>query len=373
MSRIDVLYRVTADAASIEARATAIAVEQSVEMPVSAIDDPYVLSSVVGRVDDIRDCRGGRYEVRIALAVATTGLEAGQLMNMLFGNASLLDGVELIDARFPDEVLRAFGGPRAGLAGLRARVGAARRALTASALKPQGLSPDRLASVARSFALGGLDYLKDDHGLADQAYSPYADRLAACARAVRDAARETGHPTQYVPSVTGTLDALRQRIRLALDEGLSMVLIAPMIVGLPAFHAVVRDFPAMTFMAHPAMAGAAKIAPPLLLGRLFRLLGADATVFPNYGGRFGYSPETCRGLADAARAAWGGLRDTTPVPAGGMTTDRVGEMLDFYGPDVMLLIGGGLLSAGARLTDETLAFTRRVAARGPSPGKGAAS
>ncbi len=36
-------------------------------------------------------------------------------------------------------------------------------------------------------------------------------------------------------------------------------------------------------------------------------------------------------------------------------------MLDFYGPDTMLLIGGGLLAAGARLVEETTTFSDRVA------------
>jgi ribulose-bisphosphate carboxylase large chain len=140
-----------------------------------------------------------------------------------------------------------------------------------------------------------------------------------------------------------------------------MVLVAPMISGLPAFHALVREFPAMGFMAHPAMAGAARIAPPLLIGRIFRMLGADATVFPNHGGRFGYSPETCRALARAALDPDRGLRATVPVPAGGMTTERVPEMLAFYGADVMLLVGGALLAARERLAEEAARFSRSVA------------
>ena len=40
--------------------------------------------------------------------------------------------------------------------------------------------------------------------------------------------------------------------------------------------------------------------------------------------------------------------------------DRVGEMLDFYGADVMLLIGGALLDARERLTEETAAFVKKV-------------
>jgi ribulose-bisphosphate carboxylase large chain len=138
-----------------------------------------------------------------------------------------------------------------------------------------------------------------------------------------------------------------------------------MVTGVAAFHALVRENPDVAFMAHPAMAGASRIAPPFLLGRLFRLLGADATVFPNHGGRFGYSPATCRALADASVAPWNGLAATAPVPAGGMTPDRVAEMLQFYGKDVMLLIGGGLLAAGARMTEETAAFVAAVMRHSP--------
>jgi ribulose-bisphosphate carboxylase large chain len=109
------------------------------------------------------------------------------------------------------------------------------------------------------------------------------------------------------------------------------------------------------------MGGAARIAPDLLIGKLFRLLGADAVIFPNHGGRFGYTPEICRCLAKQARAPWDGIRPSVPVPAGGMTLERVPEMLDFYGPDAMLLIGGSLLAARERLAEETAAFTRAVA------------
>jgi ribulose-bisphosphate carboxylase large chain len=44
-----------------------------------------------------------------------------------------------------------------------------------------------------------------------------------------------------------------------------------------------------------------------------------------------------------------------------MTVKRVPEILSFYGRDVMLLIGGGLLAAGERLTDETRRFVEAVA------------
>jgi S-methyl-5-thioribulose 1-phosphate isomerase len=212
------------------------------------------------------------------------------------------------------------------------------------------------------FAIGGIDFVKDDHGLADQSYSPFAARVAACAEAARLAAAETHHPTRYVPSLSGNLDALREQTRIARGEGLDTLLVAPMVIGLPAFRAIARENQDMAFLAHPAMAGAARIAPPLLLGKLFRLLGADAVIFPHHGGRFGYSPATCAAIAGAARAPSGALAPSMPVPAGGMSLDRLPEILEFYGRDTMILIGGSLLTARERLTDASADFVRQVAA-----------
>jgi ribulose-bisphosphate carboxylase large chain len=360
VSRLVVTYHVRSDARAIEARARAIAVEQSVEMPLGAIDDATILDEIVGRVDTIAKVSPGLFAVRIALSRATMGDDAGQLINMLFGNTSLQDDVTLHDAEFPDELIARFGGPNVGLAGLRERADAAGRALTCSALKPQGLSPARLAELAARFARGGIDYIKDDHGLADQAYSPFAARCAAIAKTLRAVASDTGKLTHYVPSLTGDLDALRIQIKAATDNGIGTVMVQPMIMGFSNFVTLRRENPDLAFFAHPTLAGAARIAPPLLYGKIFRMLGADALVFPNHGGRFGYTPDTCRAIARTGLDDWHGLRPAVPVPAGGMTTQRVGEMLDFYGAGVMLLIGGALLEARERLTQETAAFVAEV-------------
>jgi len=171
---------------------------------------------------------------------------------------------------------------------------------------------------------------------------------------------EDGQPTLYVPSLSGDLDTMRRQLTASAQVGIDTVLIAPMVVGLATFHTLVKEHPTIAFIAHPSMAGASRIAPGLLLGKLFRMLGADAVVFPNHGGRFGYSLETCRELAQMARCDWQGFRASVPVPAGGMTPERVPEMLDFYGADTMLLIGGGLLVARDRIVEETRAFVTAV-------------
>ena len=360
-SRLTACYRVRAEANAIEERAYGLAVEQSVEMPVSAIREAAILEEIVGRVARIEDRGDGWFDIDIALASATVGDDAGQLLNMIYGNSSLQDDIVLTDFSLPDDLLARFGGPSQGLLGLRRRAGADRRALTCSALKPQGLSPGSLGELAFEFARGGADFVKDDHGLADQAYSPFADRVRACARAMRQAAEITGRHTHYAPSLSGHYGQLRRQVEIARAEGISVVMIAPMIAGVSTLQALSRENPDIAFLAHPTMGGAARISP-VAYARLFRLCGADAVIFPNYGGRFGYSPTTCRALAGVLREDRGGKLTSVPAPAGGMTLARVPEILDFYGPDTILLIGGALLAAARdRLAAETSAFAGMVA------------
>jgi ribulose-bisphosphate carboxylase large chain len=353
-------YRVRGEAGSIEARAEAIAVEQSVEMPLAAIHDPGILSGIAGKVAAIEDHGGGWFAVRIDLAAATIGDDAGQLVNMLFGNTSLHEDVILHDIALPDDLLAAFGGPRQGVAGLRRRAKAEGRALTSSALKPQGLPASELARLAHELARGGLDFVKDDHGLANQSFSPFAERVRACAAAVRKASAISGKETRYAPSLSGSFAEIGRQIGIARDEGLDTVLIAPVIAGLSNFQALRRSNPDFAFLAHPTMSGAA--ISPVVYAKLFRLIGADASIFPNHGGRFAYSEATCKQISEALLCPWGDLAPSLPTPAGGMTLARAPEMLGLYGRDSMLLIGGSLLAAprGA-IAKEAEAFVRLVA------------
>ena len=116
----------------------------------------------------------------------------------------------------------------------------------------------------------------------------------------------------------------------------------------------------LSLMAHPAFAGAMRIPPELLFGKLFRLFGSDAVIYPNYGGRFTYSKQICSDLADNLRKPWGEQRPAFPVPAGGMQVDRVDEMVQFYGKDTILLIGGSLYMAGDALGERSRTFAENA-------------
>jgi ribulose-bisphosphate carboxylase large chain len=358
MAWISATYLLSSSADDVRARAQALALEQSVELPLAAVRDARIREEIVARIAGIEPVDSGRYRVTVELAVATVGKNPAQLLNMLFGNCSLQDDVELQDVTLPPAMLAAFPGPRFGIAGVRQITGVRERPLTCTALKPQGSSPETLAELCETFADAGIDVIKDDHGIADQQYAPFAERVARCQTAVARARERTGKNVQYAPSLVGTPRQIAEQARLARDCGVRAVLVAPMLVGMPAFAEFVESAH-LAVLAHPAFGGL-RISPVLLFGKLFRLLGADAVIYPNYGGRFAYPADVCRALADALRAPWGSLLAALPVPAGGMPVERTDEMVAFYGRDTMLLIGGSLLADGDALPERSRSFVAAV-------------
>jgi S-methyl-5-thioribulose 1-phosphate isomerase len=343
-----ITYRVAAGRDAIEARAEALLLEQTVELPRSALHDPVARGRAVGRVASVTPAGDG-HRVVLEQPAATVGDDPGQLLNVLFGNSSLQPDIELEDVRLPPTLVRELGGPRFGLAGLRRATGVSDRALTCTALKPMGLPVEALATLAGTFASAGIDLVKDDHGLADQAFAPFEPRVRACQAAIDEVFARTGRRTLYVPNLSGTPDRLRRQADVARRAGVGAVMVSPMLVGLPAFLGLVREGLGLPVIAHPAFGGAQRVAPVALLGRLFPAFGADAVIFPSFGGRFSYDRETCRGLADALRRPSGAVAPALPMPAGGVALERVPELLAFYGPDTALLVGASVLAEPARI------------------------
>jgi len=361
---IVVTYRLHGPAAHAQQRAQILALEQSIEMPAEAVIDQRVLREVVARVESVEPQADGASHVRIALSVESVGDDPGQLMNMLFGNSSLHGDVEVVDIALPASLASLFGGPNHGVAGLRKLTGVQARPLTCTALKPIGSTPDALAALTRTVAVAGIDLIKDDHGFANQASAPFEARVEACQRVVDtvNTERRDSRRALYLPSLWGHHGQMQRQIEFARHLGVQGFLVAPMNCGVATFNALAREHRDCAFMAHPAMAGSCKLAPPMLLGTLFRVFGADAVVFPNHGGRFSYSQALCRAIARAARAPWSDapIKPALPVPAGGMVVERVPEIVREYGRDSVLLIGGSLLAARARLAERSRAFVEAV-------------
>ena len=113
----------------------------------------------------------------------------------------------------------------------------------------------------------------------------------------------------------------------------------------------------LPIMAHPSHLGPYVLSEDtgyshgMLFGDLMRLAGADISVFPNFGGRFGFTRAECAEIVARCRARDAVGPAILPSPGGGMSVERMGEMLDLYGADCVLLLGGSLLRYGERIGD----------------------
>lgn len=340
-----------------EASARFIAREQSVEVPEGTA--PAVEARLVGRVESTEPAGDGRWHSVIAYRPELVGGDVTQMFNLLFGNVSLLPGVRVVDVAFPESLLAQLPGPRFGIAGLREACGVSTRPLFCTAAKPVGLDAAALADQCYRFARAGADIVKDDHNVADQPSASFVERVRRCQDAVSRANAETGGRTLYFPHVSGPLSELGRRLDTTQQAGCRGVLVNLLPQGVDA--ACTIGARGLMVLAHPTMSGVFfgadhGIAPDVLLGTLFRIVGADGVIYVNSGGRFTtWTLEQCRAINERLRAPLGTVRPACPVPGGGVDADRVPYWVEQYGTDTMFLIGASLL----RQPDVEVA-TRRV-------------
>ncbi|MDX1512962.1 MAG: RuBisCO large subunit C-terminal-like domain-containing protein [Gammaproteobacteria bacterium] len=366
--RLTVTYRLSGDREHAVNLAREIAFEQTVELPQAQVPAD-IRERIVGRVEDCLPDPGqdGASLAVISYDAALAGGQLSQLLNLLFGNASIFPGVRVVTLELPESVTARLSGPRHGVDGLRGLLGVYGRPLLATALKPKGATHEELAELARGFALGGGDLVKDDQNLADD-FETFKQRVEACRRAVEDANERTGRRTLYLPHLTAPAAELERYLDFVALSGLQGVLVCPMILGLETTRFIGERYPLLV-MAHPALSGSYThsdiqgIDHGLLLGTLFRLAGADISIFPNVGGRFSFSREQCLSICERLRAPLGALAPAWPAPGGGMRLDRIDDMCADYGADTVFLVGGALHAEGDHITSGTRAFLDAIRAR----------
>ncbi len=345
------------------ARAEDVALEQTVEIPRHVVPAGYVEDVVLGRVEAVAREEGGTWAARISYAPDAVGEELPQLLNVIFGNSSIQKGLKVTALDLGPVMSARFRGPRFGAQGLRHLTGRKIGGFVCPVIKPQGSSSADLAALAYATARAGADIVKEDHGLANQPAAPFRDRIPMLAEAVARANAErrmAGDSTRalYFPNIGGHADQIREDAYFAKAAGADGILMIPGIQGFDAINRLARD-PGfgLPIMAHPAHLGPYVLSPDtgyshgMMLGTLMRLAGADISVFPNNGGRFGFSLAECQDIVSACSTPDGPGLPILPSPGGGMSIERLPDMLRLYGPDCVYLLGGSLLRFGDRIGD----------------------
>jgi ribulose-bisphosphate carboxylase large chain len=287
------------------------------------------------------------------------------LINLVYGNVSMYPGIRLQALELPAAVLAAFRGPGFGIAGLRALTGVHDRPLLATAVKPRGVTVQRLAALARDFALGGGDIVKDDQNLVDQDFDAFRRRVEAIAAAVADANARTGGRTLYFPHLSARHEDLHRYAAFVREAGLRGVLLCPHVIGFDTARELAHAH-GLVHMAHPALSGAMTQAGDngiefgLAMGTLLRLAGADISVFVAPDGRFRFSEAQAMRLAQACTEPLGALAPALPCPAGGMDLAKIPLLCERYGRDAVFLVGGALQAQDPDLVRGTQAYLHEI-------------
>ena len=364
--RFKVVYKFSGDEKEAYRKARDTCLEQTVEFPEELVPAGMIRDEIVGRIEDFQLIKDS-YQATISYAVETTANEFTQLLNVVFGNISIKPGYRVESLELPDSLLSQYRGPRFGRDGLRELLGVMHRPLLFTALKPMGLNAVQLADMAYQCALGGIDIIKDDHGLTDQSFAPFDERVSRCVEAVEKANSETGRHSIYVPNITAPADRILLRAKTAKAMGAKGLIISPGITGMDTMRLLANDDQiALPIFSHPAFLGSFVTSPVngishyALFGQITRLAGADGVIYPNYGGRFSFSREECELIAKGTGVGMGQIKKIFPCPGGGMSLDRIGELLELYGKEVVFLIGGGLFKQGNDLIENCRYFSRMV-------------
>lgn len=326
----------------------------------------------------IRDLSATAYDIdeergTITVAYPDALFEPGsmpQVLSCIAGNIMGMKAVErirLLDCTWPETLTTSFPGPQYGSAIRTELLDAGERPATATVPKPKvGLSTDQHTQVGWEAWTGGIDLLKDDENLTDQAFNPFEDRLTE-SLAMRDRAEdETGERKGYLLNVTAPGTEMLERVDLAAEHGSRFVMVDIVTTGWAALQQVRKrcEKHGMAIHAHRAMHAAFDRIPThgvsmRVIAQIARLCGVDH-IHTGTAGLGKLENEDTVGINEWLAGDLHGLRDVLPVASGGLHPGLLTPLVDALGTDIMVQAGGGIHGHPDGTHDGAIAFRRAV-------------
>jgi ribulose-bisphosphate carboxylase large chain len=339
--------------------------------------------------DRVEELKGVAYEYddeHVRVRYPADLWEPGSMPQLLSGVAGNIFGMKaverlrLLDVRFPPDLLDSFPGPHLGIDGLRDRLGVPERPLTATVPKPKmGWSAQQHADVGLEAWLGGVDLIKDDENLTDQSFNRFEDRVEALADRRAEAESATGETKSALINVTAPADEAIRRAELVAEHGFEYAMVDVVTTGFGGLQTI-REATAdldLAIHAHRAMhAMFTKVeshgmAMPCL-AKLLRVVGVDQLHTGTVVGKLVSPEHEVQANMDQLREDrteergnllgqdWSDTEPAFPVASGGLHPGILPEILDLYGNEVVIQLGGGIHGhpegsrAGARALRDVL-------------------
>ncbi|MCL9816271.1 type III ribulose-bisphosphate carboxylase [Natronocalculus amylovorans] len=275
-----------------------------------------------------------------------------QILSCIAGNIMGMKAVERIrlkDCEWPEAIVSSFDGPTFGSAVRNEIFDAGERPITATVPKPKvGLSTDRHVEVGYEAWTGGIDLLKDDENLTDQAFNPFHDRLTESFAARDRAEDETGEKKSYLINVTADTNTMLERIDMVNEVGGEYVMVDVITTGWGAVQPVQKRCAelGLAIHAHRAMHAAFDRLPDhgismRVLAQVSRLCGVDQlhTGTADLGK---LANEDTVGINEWLYGELYGMNDVLPMASGGLHPGLVPEVINRCGTNIGIQAGGGI-------------------------------
>jgi len=275
-------------------------------------------------------------------------LTAGPLFERPFAEI-----VRLVDVDFPDQILRAFRGPRFGISGTRSLLRVdPEQLLLGTIVKPgAGLTPEEVAARCEIVARAGVDLIKDDEKMNNPAYCGLVPRVRAVASALQRVEAETGHRTIYCAHVTARPDEMLAAGRDAVRAGATGLMVNVFASGLAALEMLTgADDLGVPVYVHSG--GRSALSQPgasgidvAVFAKFVRLLGGDfLDIYAQGGYLFSGTLDEAKRRAEALRSPWGPIAATLPACSGGLWAGNVGANYAAFGRDIIPMAGSAILA-----------------------------
>ncbi len=298
--------------------------------------------------------------------------EEGSIANLtasIIGNVfsfKPLKACRLEDMRLPVAYVKTFRGPPTGIVVERERLDKFGRPLLGATTKPKlGLSGKNYGRVVYEALKGGLDFTKDDENINSQPFMHWRDRFLYVMEAVNRASAGSGEVKGHYLNITaGTMEEMYKRGEFAKELG-SVIVMVDLVIGWTAIQSIsnwARDNDMLLHMHRAGHGTYTRQKNPgisfRVIAKWLRLAGVDHLHAGTAVGKLEGDPMTVQGYYNVCRETrnaidlsrglffdqeWAGIRKVMPVASGGIHAGQMHQLLDLFGDDVVLQVGGGTI------------------------------
>jgi ribulose-bisphosphate carboxylase large chain len=300
--------------------------------------------------------KDGKYHraiVKVSWSIENFAYNLPVLVSTLQGNLyeiTQFTGLKLMDIDLPSSFGEHYTGPAFGISGCRKLTNVHERPLIGTIIKPSiGLSPADTATIVKTLAEAGIDFVKDDELLSSSANSNFNDRVDAVMKVINAHADKTGKKVMYAFNISGEVDEMLQRYEKIVNSGGTCAMVSINSVGLAGTKKIC-DQRQLAIHAHRNGWGMLTRHP--LLGidfkayqKLWRLAGVDQLHVNGIQNKFWESDDSVVASIEACLTEMYNHKTVLPVVSSGQWG---GQAFETYRRtktiDLLYLAGGGIMA-----------------------------